>query len=133
MISNELIEGKRGARGVLTLTYNVSRTSATCAAAFLEELYKGSSESVRGASKRLLDGKQMGELYKISFSFEASEEGKIISTLGRIKIVFGKDVLLENTRRSQLLIVDNKFIKPLKNSKKQRFIPSRNEKKCKNQ
>lgn len=128
----ELIEGASGARGVLTFLVEVGPTRETCVNEFFTELYEGSCTALRASIKKLLDSKRDGELYKISFFFEASEEGEILNVKRRIKAVFGKKIILDNTENARFVLVDRKYIKALKNGKKQRFIPLRNNKNCKN-
>ena len=130
MAITELTVGESGARGILSLSYTRDAFSADVRAQ-MDELFISCRDSLRAAVKNFLAHKRDGELYKIFFELKAALSGEEVTISRSVKVVFGKEILLRNESNKRFLIVDNKCLKPLKNGKKQRFIPSRNSKKYK--
>ena len=127
----ELIVGRSGARGFLYLSKSVS-ADACDVNAMIDVLFAKCANSLRAALGKLLECCYDGEIYKTYFDLQEFSDGETVRITRAIKLIRGRETVISRELESSFTVFDHKTLKQSKNSKKQRFIPSRNNKNVKN-
>ena len=122
----ELIACASGARAILFVSHNGSEACIDAVTEVEKKLFSAILEAFKRALLSLVERAASGILYKAYLVFDCSIEGDVLTLVRRIKVILNGKILVEDESVNKLQIIDGKYLKRLKNSKKQRFIPSRN-------
>lgn len=128
----ELIGGRDGARAIVYFLDNLSTLDGCEIAESVKALSDASLGAVRGATRELAERTTEVCLYKIFMELNAEVLGDKLTLTRRIKVLKGGKMLCENKTARHFEIIGGKYLKSVKNGKKQRFIPSRNAQNIKN-
>lgn len=130
-VTTELMCGKTNARAILAISQCLPSADVEYPREPTLKLFYELSSTIKRAGLKFLDGSAEGKLYKIYFDFSVTVNGRDLEVKRQVKVVEGTEIILQSTSNALFQIVDGKTLKILKNGKKQRFIPSRNDKNVK--
>ena len=122
-VIKEIIKGKCGGRVLLeTAVPTLSRGGDEVKKIFLD-IYTTINESLRNIARIKADSLSDGQLCKIILTSRVEESGDKISVERRVRLCLPDGTVQANTFCDNYRLVDEKYIKLIKNVRKQRFIP----------
>jgi len=127
-----LITGEYGACALVYASFTKIENQEGKVWVAMDEFYSALCSTLRESVKAFVDREKKKVLYKVFLDLNCSFEGEILRFARYIKLITNGCVVFEDKSERRAVIVDDKCLKILKSSKKQRFIPSRKGENIKN-
>ena len=126
--TTKLITRASGARVILFISNKKCELIIDEVTKEVDKYFCALCDAFVGALERLADRAADASFYKAYLDVECCIEGDVLAFSRSVKVVLDGKCIVKNTSETKFKIVADKCLKRLKNSKKQRFIPSRNSK-----
>ena len=127
-VIKEIIKGESGGRVLLETSVPTLSCGSDEAKKIFLDIYTGLIESLRNIARIKADSLLGGQLCKIILTSRVAETGDNISVERRIRLCLPDGSVQTSTSNDNYRLVSGKYIKLIKNVRKQRFIPLRKRK-----